>query len=162
MNEPVRVLPAPTVLHQAVWAELFGHLYSRFPAQEFHVFSRPVAVQLGQQVAHPDLVVVRRPRILTPSYVGEAPELVVEFQPHQPDLDFYARAGVREHWLVTIYPFLIQVHALREGALRPTGAFSQVHRLESPGFPQLTTELGALQLPFSASESPAGSSSLSS
>lgn len=105
------VNPAPNTYHQTLSKRLQYELYRQIElAGRGIVFDAPVDVQLSpHDIVQPDLVVVLRNReqiITYPKLVG-APDLVVEItSPSTAQFDrtrkreLYARAGVREYWIV--------------------------------------------------------------
>jgi Uma2 family endonuclease len=105
------VNPAPTPAHQTVLGRLFVQLSAKIDdAGRGRVFVSPIDVHLGRgSCVQPDLVVVchRRLRIIGDKKLRGAPDLLVEIRSPRTarydrriKLPRYARAGVREIWLV--------------------------------------------------------------
>lgn len=97
------------------------------------VFTAPLDVHLeGERYVQPDIVVllVERAAIIRPTLIEGAPDLIVEIistssrvGDRTRKLAFYARAGVREYWIVDLDARAITVHA------DPTGdAYAVVRR----------------------------------
>jgi Uma2 family endonuclease len=51
---------------------------------------------------------------------------------------------VREYWLVTPYPHLIEVYELADDAYKLRGGYTNGDKLVSPSFPELTLDLDRL------------------
>jgi Uma2 family endonuclease len=105
------VNPAPTPAHQTVVGRLFVQLVARISdAGLGRVFVSPIDVHLGRgSVVQPDLVVVleRNLAVIGEKKLCGAPDLLVEVRSpgtarydRRIKLSRYARAGVREIWLV--------------------------------------------------------------
>jgi Uma2 family endonuclease len=105
------VNPAPTPEHQTVVGRLFVQLVARIDdAGLGRVFVSPIDVHLGRgSVVQPDLAVVldRNLHIIGEKKLTGAPDLLIEIRSagtarydRRIKLPRYARAGVREIWLV--------------------------------------------------------------
>ena len=70
-------------------------------------------------------------------------------------LNLYARAGVKEYWIVTPYPSLIEVLLLEGGRYVVHKVFSKDDILTSPTFPNLQVELtDVFDFPLEPGEEP--------
>lgn len=70
-------------------------------------------------------------------------------------LDLYGRAGVRECWLVTPNPFMVEVYTHQAGIFARAGAVSETGQLRSPAFPELKLDLAELYASLPATPPPA-------
>lgn len=136
------VTPSPNVEHQRTCQQVCVLLRSHLEATGFgEVFQAPLDVHLpGGDVVQPDLLVVARERVgIAQDWIRGAPDLVVEILSpthRERDLvvkrDLYARAGVREYWVVDPEARGIEVLALEDDAYRPRGWFTGDRPLVSP------------------------------
>ncbi|MFW5788748.1 MAG: Uma2 family endonuclease [Spirochaetota bacterium] len=105
------VTPAPGTGHQAVSGRIFAQLFRGIEEAGLgRVFTAPTDVELSDvDIVQPDLVVVMRDRerIISPSRIIGAPDLVVEIvSPSTAARDrelkrlLYERSGVPVYWLV--------------------------------------------------------------
>ncbi|NJK81585.1 MAG: Uma2 family endonuclease [Chloroflexaceae bacterium] len=123
--------PLPNETHQKVVGWIYYYLTSHVRlANRGKVFVAPFDVEIGADaVVQPDVLVVLNDNlgcIVTPNRVIGAPDLVVEVS--TPDTtgydrrekqDVYARAGVREYWVVDAAAETVEVMVLRGGTFRP-------------------------------------------
>jgi Uma2 family endonuclease len=140
--------PAPTIGHQGVSSHLLGRLmqYVEF-AGKGRVFHAPCDVELAPDVVvQPDIVVVLNDNleILTPSRIIGARDLVIEIASpstaaydRRTKQDAYARAGVREYWLVDPATRTIELMMLEHGAYRVVGVYQNQALLPSKVVPDL-------------------------
>ncbi len=148
-GEAYEMTPAPVPRHQEIVGNLFPELRRFFAGKKCNVFLAPIDVRLSEEdVVQPDIVVVCDRRQVTPTHIEGAPTLVVEILSPSTGLHdrtrkmpLYARAGVGEVWLVTPYPWLVEVFQLDGDRYLVHGAYSKKDRLHSPGFPKLTISL---------------------
>jgi Uma2 family endonuclease len=128
--------PAPNILHQIVVTTIAAYLKLHV---EFvglgRVLAAPTDVELAPRDSplQPDVIVVLNDnlRILeSKTRIVGAPDLVVEVASpstatydRREKLDAYARAGVREYWLVDPYAQTVEVLYLEGGAFISAGAF---------------------------------------
>ena len=91
------------------------------------------------------------------THINGAPDLVIEILSRGTQrvdrlrkLNLYARHGVQEYWLVTPFPFLIEVLRHREGLFEVAAVYSEAHTLRSFRFPDLQLDLAAIHaaLPY--------------
>jgi len=105
------VTPSPATVHQRLVRDLVIELGTYLRAQEIgEVFAAPFDVVLSaHDVVEPDVLVVLNDQlgVLTPQHVRGAPAIVIEIlSPGTRRRDetlkrsLYARAGVREYWMV--------------------------------------------------------------
>lgn len=109
------------------------------------VLTAPTDVELAPDtVVQPDIVVVLTANlgIITRSRIIGAPDLVVEIlspgtagYDRREKQDAYARAGVREYWVVDPAAQTVEVLVLEQGAYRSRGAFRGKARLPSQAAP---------------------------
>jgi Uma2 family endonuclease len=148
----LQIMSAPSLLHQAVSMGLSVALWPFFSGKPCRLLAAPVAVKLSERNAvQPDLLVNCRPEIMKKNYIDGAPELVIEIlspstQRHDrlTKLNLYARLGVKEYWLVTTRPFLIEVLRHRGELFEVAGVFGENDKLQSSFFPELTLDLASL------------------
>jgi len=88
---------------------------------------------------------------IKPTHIEGAPTLVVEILSPSTEvkdrgkkMEAYARSGVREVWLVTPYPSLIEVYWLDGETYRRVHVFSKESEFKSPTFPDLPLDLKTL------------------
>jgi Uma2 family endonuclease len=117
---------APNTVHQTVSTRLLVQLYERIELTgRGQVFHAPTDVQLTESdIVQPDLLVILegRRRIITPTKVKGAPDLVVEITSEGTEkldrglkLQLYQRAGVPEYWVVDPAEHVVEQHALAAG-----------------------------------------------
>jgi Uma2 family endonuclease len=119
-------LPPPSWVHQLVIMNLVGLLRPWATSIGGALLTAPLDVFLGTgRPVQPDVLLLgpRWRDLMTSRGVEGAPELIVEvLSPSNPGHDriakrnLYARAGVREYWLVSPEAAVIEVLVLREGA----------------------------------------------
>ena len=148
-GEAYAMTPAPSTHHQRLVARLYEQLARHFRNKRCEVFLSPVDVRLSaKDVVQPDLLVVCDREQVKATHIEGAPALVVEIiSPSSALIDqglkmrLYARAGVREVWLVRPNPWLAEVLTLDGGTYRLRGAYSQEDQLASPSFRGLRVDL---------------------
>lgn len=133
------VAPAPGTGHQAASGRIFAQLFRQIEEAGLgRVFAAPTDVELSEvDIVQPDLVVVlrKRERIVSPSRIVGAPDLVVEIiSPSTAERDrelkrlLYERSGVPVYWLVDpdaqeVTVFEADAHG--GGRYRETGVFRE-------------------------------------
>jgi Uma2 family endonuclease len=148
-GEAYEMSPAPTIRHQDILMNMGVELRGWFTRRRCKVVVAPVDVRLSEEdVVQPDIVVVCDPERVTPTHIEGAPTLVVEVLSPSTELHdrtrkmpLYAKAGVKEVWLVTPYPWLVEVFQLAGSRYVLHGAYSKDDRLRSPSFPRLAIGL---------------------
>lgn len=132
----------PTPQHQALCQEFYFHLLRLLEGNGCRPLRAPLDVKLSDQdVVQPDLLVICCPKSIRSIYVDGPPDLIVEIATpetfrhnRQLKLNLYARAGVREYWMVTPHPFLVEVLSNVNGTYAITGSYSEQDVLRSPAF----------------------------
>ncbi|HAS83573.1 MAG TPA: Uma2 family endonuclease [Verrucomicrobia bacterium] len=143
---------APLTRHQLIVGELTGQMYAHFKGHRCRVWPAPVDVKLSEEdIVQPDLLVVCDPAQIQRTYIEGAPALVIEvlseaslFHDRVRKMGLYARSGVREYWLVTPYPHLIEVYELAGDAYTLRGGYTRDDTLASPSFPALHLDLASV------------------
>jgi Uma2 family endonuclease len=158
---PLAMSPAPTPRHQQIVGDLFGEMRMHFAGKKCRPYVAPVDVRLSDQdIVQPDVVVVCDPDQIKETYIDGAPSLVVEVlspstasRDRGRKVDLYARSGVKEVWLVTPYPHLIEVFLLGDGVYQRIRACTEEDAFASPSFPEITLDLKALfDIPLTPNE----------
>lgn len=148
-GEPFAMSPSPGRKHQTILLRLAQHLAGFLENRPCELFVAPFDVRLSEHdVVQPDLLVVCDPAQLRETHVAGPPTLIVEIASPatvQHDrlrkLNLYARSGVKEYWLVTPYPSLVEVLLLDGATYRIAAVFGKSDALASPSFPELTIPL---------------------
>jgi Uma2 family endonuclease len=162
-GEAYAMSPAPTVRHQRVHAAIFNGAFNHFRGRRCEVISSPIDVRLSEtDIVQPDIVVVCDPKQLTETHVEGGPTLVVEIlspstaqRDRGAKMDAYARAGVREVWLVTPWPPCAEVFVLDGPTYRRHAAFIQTQTLRGATFPELEIDLAPVfDFPLEPGEEP--------
>ncbi len=108
----------------------------------------------------PDIVVVCDQDRIKPTHIEGAPTLVVEILSPSTELHdrmrklpLYAKSGIGEVWLVTPYPWLVEIFQLDGARYLFHGAYSKNDKLRSPTFPKLKVNLSKVfDLPLEPGE----------
>lgn len=151
-GEVYSMSPAPSTRHQRLQQELRRQLGNHFLARPCTVYPSPVDVKLSDlDTVQPDLVVACDEDRIKPTHIDGPPTLVIEIlspstalYDRTKKLDLYARNGVKEVWLVTPYPFCVEVYALDGDTYRFMHACGKDEDLSSPTFPDLQLDLPRL------------------
>lgn len=155
--------PAPTWRHQGILSELHSQMKPCFKGTNCQLGLSPLDVWLSDEdVVQPDLLVVCDPNQIKRTHIEGAPALLVEILSPQSasrdrllKLNLYARAGVKEYWIVTPYPALVEVLVLENGRYVVHHVFGPDDTLTSPGFPQLQINLASVfNFPLEPGEEP--------
>ena len=152
LNGQVHAMTAPSLAHQFICTRLCEILPSFFREKGCQVFTSPVDVKLSEvDVVQPDLVVVCDRSQLRGSHIEGAPSLVVEVISNSSrvrdrvrKLHRYAKAGVKEYWLIEPFNPHIQVLQLDGDGYRIAGSYESSDTLRSPSFAELTLPLEQL------------------
>ncbi len=135
--------PAPIPKHQKAVANLYGYLWEYLKKQPIgEIFFAPIDVLLPDLASpvQPDLLFITQDRldIVKEKFIEGSPDLIVEvLSPGSHTLDrrtkfeTYARAGVREYWLVDPDSRTIEIFVLRGQAYAPLGSFGPEERTRS-------------------------------
>ena len=144
-------MASPLLVHQLVLGELYVALKQHFRGSRCQVVLAPFDVKISDyDVVQPDLLVSCGEGLGARFHAG-APDLAIEIlspsslrQDRIRKLNFYARAGVSEYWLVTPSPLMVEVFRHHEGLFFACGGFGHDQVLESPRFPELRLDLAAV------------------
>ncbi len=130
INGVLYATPLPNDWHQKIVGLLYYHLTSFVRLNNRgKVFVAPYSVELGADVVvQPDVLVVLNDNmgcIVTPNRVIGAPDMAIEVSlpattgyDRREKQDAYARAGVREYWVVDAAAHTIEVMVWRSGLYR--------------------------------------------
>ena len=151
-GEAFDMTPAPLVRHQLVCGELCFRLKSYFQGGICQVLDSPTDVKLSNEdVVQPDILVVCSPRQIMETHIEGPPALVVEIlspsglrHDRVRKMELYARSGVKEFWLVTPEPPLVEVFVLAGSSYRLHGGYGPDETLRSPIFPKLKLSLAGV------------------
>lgn len=151
-GEAFDMTPAPTVWHQSISRELQHRLFSFFSGKKCQVFNAPIDVKLSEEdVVQPDIVVVCSRDQIKETHIEGPPALVVEIlspgslrHDRVRKMDLYARFGVKEFWLVTPGPPLVEVFRLDGPSYRLHAGYSPGETLKSKVFPKLKFALAGV------------------
>ncbi len=142
-------MTAPTTIHQSICGELYVALHGHFKGRSCQVFISPVDVKLSEHdVVQPDLLVACHPDRVLRTHVEGPPDLVVEVlspSTYRHDrvrkMRLYARAGVKEYWLLDSEGAIAEVLLLDGENYTFAGVFGYEDQLWSPTFPELRINL---------------------
>jgi Uma2 family endonuclease len=148
-GEAFAMSPAPSTRHQRILHEMDRQLGNFFADKTCRVFPAPIDVRLSDRnIVQPDLVVVCDRDQIRRTHIEGAPTLVIEILSESTalydrtlKLRLYARSGVKEVWLVTPYPWLVEVLLLDGESYRLVGTHTKTDTPASPTFPDLLMEL---------------------
>ncbi len=148
-GEVFAMSPAPQPRHQMIAGEIFAALRDHLSESPCKAIMAPVDVRLSQEdIVQPDLLVVCYPDQIKRTHIEGPPTLVVEILSESTalydrtlKLRLYAVSGVKEVWLVTPYPWLVEVLLLDGETYRLAGTYTKTDTLKSPSFPGLAMEL---------------------
>ena len=162
-GEAYAMSPSPSSRHQIISAELCRQMANFFKGKPCRAIAAPMDVRLSEEdVVQPDLLVVCDPRKIEVTHVEGAPTLVVEILSPSSSLRdralktaLYAKARVKEYWIVTPWPSLVEVFVLDRGGYRLHRAFTKEEELASPAFPELKVTLrDVFDFPLAPEEQP--------
>ena len=145
-------MPAPALAHAIALANLIARILPAVQAIGAQFLTAPVDVFFpGANPVQPDFLVLLPDRfhLMSQRGIEGAPDLVIEIlSPSNPEHDritkraLYARAGVREYWLVSPEAAIVEVLALR-------GDRFETHVRAANDEEVTSTVLPALRLPAS-------------
>jgi Uma2 family endonuclease len=162
-GEAYLMSPSPTSRHQRILSDLHGQMYPHFKGKPCQLLVSPMDVVLSDEdVLQPDLLVVCNPQQTKRTHIEGAPTLVVEITSPSSTtrdrllkLNLYARAGVKEYWIVTPWPSLVEVLLLEGGRYVMHSVFGKDDTLTSPSFPGLQVQLAdVFDFPLEPGEEP--------
>ena len=141
--------PSPGFRHQKIAIALGAQLFAGLDGHPCEVLAAPMDVRLSaEDVIQPDVLVVCDPGKIEDTHIEGAPDLVVEIASDSTvsydrtlKLNLYAKHGVKEYWLVTPYPHLVEVLFLDGDSYRIHGVYTNRDRLISPTLPGLVMDL---------------------
>lgn len=157
------LMSSPTTRHQRVIGELHAAMHSHFRVKSCQLFLSPMDVVLSDEdVVQPDLLVVCDPQRVQRTHIAGAPTLVVEVLSESSTsrdrllkLDLYARTGVKEYWIVTPWPSLVEILVLEGNRYVVHKVFGKEQTLVSATFPDLKIDLaGVFDFPLEPGEEP--------
>lgn len=163
-GEAYAMAPAPSTRHQTILMELSAQLHAQFAGKRCRVLPAPTDVRLSDHdVVQPDISIVCNPKQIRPSHIEGAPRLVVEIlsptstlHDRGRKLALYAGHGVREVWLVTPYPSVLEILVLSGGSYRLVSAYGRDETARSPTFRYLRLDLARVfDFPRESGEEPA-------
>lgn len=137
-----------SLVHQVILREFSFHLTLHFRKTPCQVLSAPFDVKFSPyDVVQPDLLVACGEGLKFHLHEGP-PELVIEIASPSTlrhdrlrKLRLYAQSGVREYWLITPHPFLVEVLENVDGAYVMRAVYAESDRLQSVRFPDLQVAL---------------------
>ena len=162
-GEAFAMSPGPTSRHQHVCLKIGAELDRYFRGKSCRPFISPMDVKLSDEdIVQPDVLVVCDPRQIKPTHIEGAPALVVEVlsassvsHDRVRKTRLYARFGVREFWIVTPYPSVVEVLLLDGGSYRLVHSYSREEELGSAAFPDLSIPLTEIfNFPLEPGEEP--------
>jgi Uma2 family endonuclease len=149
----VRDAAAPTSGHQWIVGALYWELRRTVQAAgAARIYLSPIDVVLDdalELVVQPDLIAVCPERFaIVRDRVNGAPDLVIEVLSPAPRIgtlqeriEWFARSGVRECWLVHQFRREIEVVQFDKGAVTGRRSFGDTVAIESRVFPELTLKV---------------------
>jgi len=143
--------PSPVSEHQDISGELQSRMHPFFKGKKCKLMTAPMDVRLSDEdVVQPDLLVVCNPAQIHRHSEGP-PTLVVEIvSPGSARIDrvvkteLYARFGIKEYWIVTPFPCMVEIFWLQGDRYVFWKGFSHEDVLTSPGFPDLRIDLATV------------------
>lgn len=148
-GEAFAMTPSPASRHQLVATNMVGELLPAFRQGTCRLVAAPIDVKLSDQdIVQPDLLVVCTPDQIRTTHIEGPPAPVVEIlspstlrHDRVRKLSLYARAGIKEYWMVTPYPSLVEVFVLTEVGYRLEAGYEPPEVLRSPAFPEFSLDL---------------------
>ncbi len=155
--------PSPTSRHQGIVAEFSRQMGNFFKGKSCRLFVSPMDVVLSEEdVVQPDLLIVCDPAQVKRTHVSGAPSLAVEvlsassaFRDRMLTMRLYARSGIKEFWIVTPWPSMVEVFVLRGERFEVHDVLGKEQTLVSPSFPELQITLkDVFDFPLEPGEEP--------
>ena len=148
-GEAYTMSPAPTTRHQAILGALAREFLNYFHNKKCTPFLSPIDIKLSEEdIVQPDIVVVCDKTQIKETHIEGAPSLAVEIispssamQDRMRKMQLYAEAGVREYWIVTPYPLMVEIFLLDGKNYRIHKAFDRNDILASGIFRNLRINL---------------------
>ena len=143
------LMSSPTSRHQMISMALTRQMANHFAGQPCRLLAAPMDVVLSEEdVVQPDLLVVCNTSQIGRTHIKGPPDLVVEIvsadsplRDRMWKLDLYARSGVKEYWIVTPWPSLVEVLLLQGRKYLVDRVCGNNDTLISPSFPNLQVGL---------------------
>ena len=143
------LMSSPTSRHQLIVGELHRQTANYFRGRPCRVFVSPMDVVLSEDdVVQPDLLDVCEQSRIERTHIAGAPSLVVEvisessaFRDRMLKMRLYAKSGVKEFWIVTPWPSMLEVYVLRGEHYEVHDILGKEDTLASPSFPELALAL---------------------
>jgi Uma2 family endonuclease len=138
-----------TPRHQWVRSELAFQLVTQLQKKPAEVLIGQLDVRFSDEdIVQPDILVVCDPKQVKQTHIEGAPTLVLEIispssvaHDRLRKMNLYVRFGVKEVWIVTPHPPLIEIFVLDGGTYRWQAGFEKDDELTSPSFPELRLDL---------------------
>jgi Uma2 family endonuclease len=151
-GEAFAMMPAPSTRHQGIVGEISRQLGDYCRGKSCRPFVSPIDVKLSEEdMVQPDVIVVCDRSQTTRTHIEGAPALVIEVLSESTALydrgrkmALYARSGVKEVWLVTPYPSVLEVYVLADGGYRLQAVYGKDDTLVSPAFAELKLALASV------------------
>ena len=148
-GEAYMMSPAPTTRHQAISRELSGAFFAFFKGHKCKLFSSPIDVKLSNEdIVQPDILVVCDDKQIKETHIEGAPALVVEIvspssavHDRMRKMRLYAETGVKEYWIVTPFPSMVEIFLLDGKNYLMHKAFDRNQTLVSATFKKLKISL---------------------
>jgi len=156
INGELHMTPAPRPQHQKaifILAGRFWEYLQRKPVGEAYVAPIDVILPGRASPVQPDLLFIARDRlaIVTEDLIEGTPDLIVEvLSPSNPWHDrrtkyqLYARAGVREYWIVDPQERTVDIYVLRGRAFAPLGSFGPDENIRSEVLADFSVPVGEI------------------
>ena len=149
------MVPAPTPYHQRVSLKLEQLLYNHVTQRKLgEIFHAPCDLLVSEiDIVQPDIfyISIGRLSIIKEKNIQGTPDLVVEivcagtaFRDRGIKQKLYARAGVKEYWIVDPEARTIDVMALGPHGYLLVGVYRKEETLQSPPLPGLAIPLGRI------------------
>lgn len=144
-GHPFAMTPSPGFRHQDISAAITSALRAFLKGKPCRAVAAPMDVRLSDtDVVQPDVLVVCDSRKITETHIEGAPDLVVEIASPSTSghdrtlkLNLYAKHGVKEYWVVTPYPHLVEVLLLDGDGYHIHKVLTKTGTLTSPTLPGL-------------------------
>lgn len=141
--------PAPSVGHQRITRELTRKLSDFFDKKKCEVLTSPIDVKLSDDdIVQPDLLIVCEKEKIKDTHIEGAPTVMIEIiskSSHSQDRFrkalLYAKFGVKEYWIVTPEPPLVELFSLDGDSYRLINVYDDSGILKSPSFEGLEIKL---------------------
>jgi Uma2 family endonuclease len=144
--------PAPAPRHQSVVGRMHARMERILSRGRCRAFVSPIDVKLSEEDAvQPDIVVVCRPSMIKSSHIEGPPDLVVEVLSPSTELHdrkrkmpLYGRSGVKEVWLVTPQPSLVEIFVLERDGYCLRAVYGREDTLQSVSIRKLRFPLSEI------------------